>query len=116
MANKNYTRVAPRDFFNEAKLLKCLGQLTLAMLDRKTPCKIGMIEDSGPFEIALMDDGHLTVINREFNIKNVIVIMKTTYNSKANYPLLVEHEYCEYTVFDEDGEFSEEFINFCKGL
>jgi len=114
--NKDYTRVAPRDFFNESKLLKCLGQLTLAMHDRKTPFQIGMIEDNGPFQIALMDDGHLTVINREFKVKKEFVIMKTVYNSKSNYPLLCEHNYCEYVVFDDHGNFTEEFIEFGKGL
>lgn len=117
--NEDYQRVAPRDFFNESKLLKCLGRLTLLIHDGMTPVKIGMIEDfrySSEFKIGLMDDGHLVVTNRQFKIKEHFVIMKTVYNCKKPYPLICEHEYVEYPVFDDNGEWTEEFIEFCKGL
>lgn len=32
-----YQRVIPRDLFNEAKLLKCLGRLSLFIHDGKSP-------------------------------------------------------------------------------
>ena len=44
----NYSRVIPRDFFNEAKLLKCMGLLALKVLDNMTPNGIKiLIEESG---------------------------------------------------------------------
>lgn len=51
----NYIRVIPRDFFNESKLLKCMGQLSLKILDCQLPKGIEMyIEGDGqPFQIGL---------------------------------------------------------------
>ena len=114
--NTNYQRVIPRDFFNEAKLLKCMGVISLSILDSKAPCVMNIEESGEPFSIGLMDCGHLTVGNYELTIKETPVILKSTYNSKSNYPLLVEYDYCDYTVFDENGEFTDEFIDFCESI
>src|SRR5690606_31183807 len=101
----------PRDFFNEAKLLKSMGLLALKVLDHMTPEGVTIeIEDSGdPFEVDLLEDGSLTVSNYRVTVNDVEVTMKTTYNSKANYPLMCEYDLCEYMVFDDAGEFTEEF-------
>ncbi len=36
--------------------------------------------------------------------------MKTTYNSKANFPLFCEIDNYEYQVFNEKGDFEKDFI------
>lgn len=36
----SYRRVLPRDLFNEAKLLKCLGQLSLMIHDGKCELRV----------------------------------------------------------------------------
>ena len=82
----------------------------------RTTTKIEMNQEGHAFEVALMDEGSLTIANIEIKIKDVFVILKTTYNSKENYPMYVEHEYCDYIVFNEQGLFDDEFIEFCKNL
>lgn len=110
--NPNYQRVIPRDLFNEAKLLKCLGQFALKIHDRAFPAGIkASIEETGePFEIAIDESGHLSVENYPVRINGRRVRLKTIYNSKSSFPLLVEYQDCDYTVFDDDGNFDEEFL------
>lgn len=107
-----YSRVIPRDFFNEAKLLKCMGNLALKILDFQIPEGIKIeIENSGdPFNIVLTNDGFLMVSNYSVTVNGEEVIMKSTYNSKENYPFYCEIDYDEYLVFDDKGEFTKEFI------
>lgn len=115
MINIHYTRVIPRDLFNEAKLLKCMGQLMLAVLDNK----IQGITHNEPdnFKIGLMDEGSLTITNLEIEIHGERHRFKTTYNSKANFPLYVEgNEGDEIEVFSSNGEFTTEFITYTNSL
>src|SRR6478735_4525139 len=108
----NYNRVIPRDFFNEAKLLKCMGNLAVKILDFQIPEGINIvIEDSGdPFHIVLTDDGSLMVSNYNVTVNGEDVIMKSTYNSKENFPFFCEIDDEEYKVFTDQGEFDKEFI------
>lgn len=107
-----YTRVLPRDLFNESKLLKCIGRLCLLILDGLTPVPMSYDETGEPFRIALNEEGSLTIQNLPIYIKGKIFEFKTIYNSKANYPLYVEFDYVDYLVFDEQGNFDKEFIAF----
>lgn len=52
--NNKHKRVIPRDFFNESKLLKCLGKLHLQLMHLQ--------ETERPFVIVQFD-------NESFNIK-----------------------------------------------
>lgn len=114
----NYIRVIPRDFFNESKLLKSMGQLSLFVYDNiDDAAQYIKIESNGePFKIKLLEDGHLIIKNIIVSINNVIVTMKSTYNSRENYPLICAIGYDEYPVFKEDGSFEEEFLEICKNL
>lgn len=112
--NSHYLRVTPRDFFNEAKLLKCMGRLCLLIHDELTPVKMTRSENGEPFNIALTMDEFLIVTNTHIAINGTVCRFKTAYNSKENYPFYVEHEEIEYLVFDEQGEFHKEFIDFCN--
>lgn len=117
--NTKYTRVIPRDLFNEAKLLKCMGLLCLKIHDRQTPVAMDLYDDQGDlnqFEIGLLDTGHLTLTSIRIYIGKKNFIFKTVYNSKENYPLFVDHNDCEYLVFDENGEWDQEFIQFVNSL
>lgn len=111
-----YTRVVPRDLFNESKLLKCIGQLVLLIHDGNRPNGLDFIHDDEPFDIRLLEDGHLIIKNIRFKIKNKYILFKSLYNSKRPYPLLCEHDYCEYEVFDDAGKYTDEFITFCNSL
>lgn len=110
---ESYTRVIPRDFFNESKLLKCFGQLSLKILDCGVPDGLTIaIDNNGEaFNIVLTDCGSLTISNYETTVNNVRVIFKTTYNSKSPYPFFCEYDYTDYQVFDDNGNFDDEFIN-----
>lgn len=115
--NHNYMRVIPRDFFNESKLLKCMGFLELAILDRKLPEGINIeIEDSGdPFEIYLDEIwGILSVSNYPVTVNGETYQFGTTYNSKSNFPFVVIKDDIDIEVFDENGKFTQDFIESFK--
>lgn len=112
----NYIRVLPRDLFNEAKLLKCLGLLILKIEDNDTPLFSRLqYHHTEHFIIGLMDEGSLTCTNLTIWVKGKMSLFKTTYNSKENYPLFLQSEdFQDIRVFDEAGNWDQEFIDFCK--
>ena len=65
MTDTNYYRVIPRDLFNEAKLLKCMGHLCLKIHDRQVPIQMKILEEDelSNFKIGLMEEGSLTITN-----------------------------------------------------
>jgi hypothetical protein len=109
-----YTRVIPRDFFNEAKLLKCFGKLSLSILDCKLPdgVKVTIEECGDPFEICLSHDGLLFIANYLTCVNGESVMFGSRYNSKRNFPFYCIHPESleEIEVFTDDGKFSEEFV------
>jgi hypothetical protein len=122
-ADLNYSRVLPRDLFNEAKLLNCMGRLCLLITDDLTPVKMFMDESGEPFKIGLLQDGSLTIDNLTIKINGKYgkpCRFKTTYNSRSPSPLYVQDgtgdQYTDILVFEDDGEFSQDFIDFCKKL
>lgn len=110
----SYYRVIPRDLFNEAKLLKCLGQLALVIHDRvKVPRGLSLhhfAEDEG-FRIEQDENsGALYCTNLECSSCAGDVSLSLPYNSKDAYPLrFVRDEETEGRVFNEDGTLSDEF-------
>lgn len=111
-----YQRVLPRDLFNEAKLLKCVGRLTLLIEDRAAFEGLEFDHDGSPFEIKLLIEGSLFIENIKFTLKGHKLLFKTTYNSQSNYPLFCEWKDESCRVFDEGGQFSEDFVEFCGNL
>jgi hypothetical protein len=112
----SYTRVIPRDFFNESKLLKCMGQLALKILDREAPYGLE-IQDSGDRFLVEQDpsDGGLYVDNYRIIIHGKSYRVKTTYNSKSPFPLILEDiDFSELYVFEKDGSFTGGFLAFCE--
>jgi len=113
-----YTRVLPRDLFNEAKLLKCIGRLCLLIHDGLTPVPMSFKDSFGDpwegFHVVLMEEGALTITNVHIKIKGKIFLFKTIYNSKANFPLYLQYDYVDYPVFDGNGNFDPEFVAFCE--
>lgn len=113
--NLNYDRVIPRDLFNEAKLLKCVGRLCLLIHDDKAPDNVKFEHDSGSFEIGMTTDGDLTISNVKFSINDKEFMFIARYNNKSNYPFFVQdEEYLDHRVFDEQGNLDLEFVEFCK--
>ncbi len=110
----SYQRVIPRDLFNEAKLLKCLGQLSLIIHDGvKVPRGLALnhfAEDEGFCIEQCPDSGALYCRNLEFICDGWEFSLSAPHNSKDAYPLrFVRDEENEGRVFNEDGTLSDEF-------
>lgn len=120
---KNYTRVVPRDLFNEAKLLKCLGQLFLIYHDgvdaNKSSLPVGFriehddSEAAGFSVVQNQDDGGLEVANINCSYKGFRIRLYSSYNSRQAYPLNYDIEGGNTPsgeVFNEDGSLSGAFL------
>lgn len=109
----SYTRVIPRDFFNEAKLLKCMGKLALNIHDGYPLYFSLQLKECGePFDIVQNDDdGSLYIMNYPLKLNGDTYYPWTPYNSKDNYPLYITGlDGDDVRVFDEEGNFSKGFI------
>lgn len=115
--NTNYQRVLPRDLFNEAKLIKCMGQLSLMIHDDELPAlKLRhrvTVQEPG-FTIGLHIAGYLVVTNVQVTKNGKTLWLGTTYNSKRSYPLIAYIDDEEIFVFEDDGTLTEEFAAFCE--
>jgi hypothetical protein len=100
-----YNRVIPRDFFNESKLLKCLGQFELAVVDRQCAGLDIKTELLGnDFQIDQnSSDGSLYCANYKASLEDESIHLSIPYNSKDAYPLLAEFRGEIYYVFDSKG-------------
>jgi len=106
----DYLREVPRDLFNEAKLLKCLGQVAL-LVHNGVEWPLAIEYDHGPFDVRQdPDDGGLYVENFTLWFRRMRVTLKTNYNSKAPYPLsFFDDRHGTGPVFDDTGAWSAEF-------
>lgn len=106
-----YRRVIPRDLFNEAKLLKCIGALVV-LVDPAIGTEEGWeIEYDGmPFKIQQdPDGGELYIENLQFFYQGHPVYYGTKYNSKEVYPL-VDRWRGGY-ILDDEGKINKEWIH-----
>ena len=109
----SYRRVIPRDLFNEAKLLKCLGRLCLQVHEGQAG-NLTFEHEGDSFDIDQNpDSGGLACINLRFYLDETIIYFESSYNSKDNYPLWwIGDDGCRYErVFNEDGSFTAEFAS-----
>lgn len=106
-----YSRVLPRDLFNEAKLLKCMGRVALYIHDGIIPNTTILLhhEPESGFKIEQGIDGETFVINLVLISYHDVIPLSSPLNSRANYPLEAfwEDEYVR--VFNEDGDLTDEF-------
>lgn len=109
----SYYRIVPRDFFNEALLLKCLGHLLIQIeRDPKLHYSLWTVSDydGKPFKIEMDEDGYLSVSNHIFYFNGERMIFATRSNRLHHYPLEVI-AIDDYTdVFDQQGNITDEFI------
>lgn len=111
----SYTRVIPRDLFNEADLLKCYGRLWILL--EKGPHTAEMTNEGQapyePFEIDFDEsDGSLTITNIAFTICGDPWRLWRPNNSRKPWPLYcssMDEEVSE-PVFTSDGNLSAEFL------
>lgn len=104
-----YTRVIPRDLFNEGSLLKCMGQLALK-LDAPGLSKAELEHDDRAFIIEQSPyDGSISVVNVNLTIAGEPVRLYRPLNSREPYPLWFACDVDEDEVFTTSGELSLEF-------
>lgn len=107
----SYQRVIPRDLFNEANLLKCLGRFWIET-ERFQPHKVTFEHDGEAFDVWQDEDGALYVRNVEIIINGSPHTAFRPLNSRAPWPLYilggVDGEPMD--VFQEDGELTPEVL------
>ena len=112
----SYTRIIPRDLFNEANLLKCYGKLFINL--ENTNSNYYLDHDLEQFDIhQFIDDGSLWIKNvtlkNKFTQKPVKLFRPL--NSRLEWSLIaVNKDNEEIYVFNEDGEFSDEMNELLK--
>lgn len=116
-----YARVIPRDLFNEADLLKCLGRLWILLDEtRGHNARLGDAEgehDGAPFEIVQDEsDGSLYVANVPFRIGCYEYTLTRPLNARAPWPLYIHRDFDDIRVFDEDGKLSGQFQAIIMGI
>lgn len=103
-------RVAPRDLFNDANLLKCLGALWIK-LDNWRDHDARLEEDGEPWDIQQSEtDGSTECVNLSFSVRGERVRLCRPMNSRETWPLWVELTEDTFPVFTDEGELSEEFV------
>lgn len=115
----SYTRVIPRDLFNEASLLKCNGALFIA-LERCNGAARFSVEDLSSFDIVQrQDDGAIYVENLTLFIGDVEYRLTRPLNSRQPWPLYAEAvdnvDWEPVMVFADDGSLSLEFADLLVG-
>lgn len=108
----SYQRVIPRDLFNEAKLLKCLGQIALIVHDYPG-LGLCLNHDQSEFSgFAIEQDDNsaeLYCSNLELTFEGRLIGLRTNYNSKEKYPMTIIFEEECGQVFAENGYLDNEF-------
>lgn len=105
-----YMRVIPRDLFNEASLLKCIGQLVLLIHDNQIK-DIKFEHNGESFDIVQNEmDGSIYVENVEFfRLNGKRLHFSRPLNSRQPWPLYLEIDGGEYEVFNDEGKYILDF-------
>lgn len=110
----SYQRVCPRDLFNEANLLKCLGRLSLLILDRVAPAGMELVHQDSVhgFEIEQNpNDGAIYCRNVElFHLGDYFTLMRPL-NSREPWPLYFTVDDTTIYVFTEHGDLSPQLLS-----
>lgn len=109
----SYKRVVPRDLFNEASLLKCYGQVYVALERCEGHSAKFTHEHVAQFDIVQgASDGSLSIANLPLLIGEDEYSLVRPLNSRRSWPLYAERiedpEFEPVPVFDDDGEFTDE--------
>lgn len=108
----SYMRVLPRDAFNEAKLLKCLGQLIIE-IEKIPELEFNFYDENQGFKIEQYDmDGTLWADNFHLFFKGypeVPISIYNPYNSKDTYPMWFEFGTYADRLFNDNGTLTNAF-------
>ena len=105
-----YTRVLPRDLFNEASLLKCYGRLWIE-LDRVTGRSWFDQEEVPRFEVDQdPSSGSLSITNIRFIADGREYPLFRPLNARGSWPLYLNAGDDDIAVFDEHGRLTPEML------
>lgn len=113
----SHERILPRDLFNEAKLLKCLGRLSLLKHEHPDlPFTVELDEEKATDRFIIeqdQDTGDLYVSNIRILSGKIELQANIPYNAPNDpWPLRVVYddrdEFEETSVFDENGDLTAE--------
>jgi hypothetical protein len=114
-----YMRVTPRDLFNEANLLKCLGRLMILLDNLPASGHLAVLDegDGSPFDIQQDDSsGAIEVVNLPLRIGGQQYRLMRPLNSRQPWPLYAENYDDAVSVFTDDGHLSGEFLLLINAL
>lgn len=116
-----YLRVIPRDLFNEADLLKCLGRLWILLDEtRGHNARLGDADSDhsgAAFEIEQDEsDGSIFVANLPFTIARMEYTLFRPLNARNVWPLYIHTAGDDLRIFDEDGRFTVDFSMLIMGI
>jgi hypothetical protein len=112
----SYLRVIPRDLFNEASLLKCYGRIYINLETANVP-GVELEHDHEAFDVQQDPaDGSIYVANVKLVVRGKVCRLRRPINSREAWPLyLVDDEDGDMEVFNEDGMFTQEMLDFLHG-
>lgn len=110
----SYIREIPRDLFNEANLLKCLGKLWICLDNRSGHCAsldFNPFHPTAPFDVwQSQDDGSISARNVLFSVSGRTVRLYRPLNSREPWPLYADFDDEPLEVFTDGGELSGDFL------
>lgn len=110
----SYIRVIPRDLFNEANLLKCMGRTYINLETANLP-HVELHHDGEAFDIVQSeDDGSLSVANVLLRVRESYYSLSRPLNSREAWPLYLTTANDVLSVFDDAGNFTDELIEFLR--
>lgn len=115
-----YHRVIPRDLFNEASLLKCMGALYIALENDNSRRTYFSDEDLPSFDIVQRDeDGSIFVDNLTLIAGEHTYRLTRPLNSRQPWPLYAERiddeRFDPVAVFNNDGTLSDDMKTLIRG-
>lgn len=109
----SYNRVIPRDLFNEADLLKCAGRIYIN-LETAGLENVELVHEDNAFDIQQDENSGDTYISNVYlMINDNPCLLWRPLNSRDPWPVyLLNEDEEQVPVFNKDGSFSQEFIDF----
>lgn len=116
-----YRREIPRDLFNEANLLKCLGKLSLISLDRGEAAGLRLTLRPGGFDVRQDEaDGSIYAENIAILIGGRMFDHRRPLNSREPWPLYVRRAFDrpddpdwldeDFPAFTDEGDLSPDML------
>lgn len=107
-----YLRVIPRDLFNEANLLKCLGRLYIVTEGRTG---VAIEHDGDAFDVRQYENsGAIYAFNVSLWVRGAEIPLWSPLNSRASWPLRATIQDDDVAVFDAAGNLSAEMCAFLE--